>query len=164
VIERAGNNVRRTAFFDETFADVSGLIWSRASIGNMDRAARLLTLHNHVARNRMPRAWGVWDDEREAVQVEVDGLFRASAGRKPTIRLSPSPSGSRTRRSQAKLRFRRSRSKLRALLQRNEGRDLVDLSHALEVFPDLSAVRVVELPGRYLALSEQTISPQTRAG
>ena len=49
-------------------------------------------------------------------------------------------------------------TKLRALLQRNKGRDLVDLSHALEVSPDLSAVRVVELLGRYLALSEQTIS------
>ncbi|HEY7549865.1 MAG TPA: nucleotidyl transferase AbiEii/AbiGii toxin family protein [Hyphomicrobiaceae bacterium] len=49
-------------------------------------------------------------------------------------------------------------TKLRALLQRNKGRDLVDLSHALEVFPDLSAVRVVELLGRYLALSEQAIS------
>jgi hypothetical protein len=76
VIERAGNNVRRTAFFDETFADVSGLIWSRASVGNMDRAARPLALiHNHVARNRMPRAWGVWDDEREAVQVESGWAF-----------------------------------------------------------------------------------------
>jgi predicted nucleotidyltransferase component of viral defense system len=53
-------------------------------------------------------------------------------------------------------------TKLRALLQRNKGRDLVDLSHALEVFPDLSAVRVVELLGRYLALSEQTISPGLR--
>ena len=31
-------------------------------------------------------------------------------------------------------------TKLRALLQRNKGRDLVDLSHALEVLPDLSVV------------------------
>jgi predicted nucleotidyltransferase component of viral defense system len=49
-------------------------------------------------------------------------------------------------------------TKLRALLQRNKGRDLVDLSHALEVFPDLCIVRVVELLGRYLALSQQAIS------
>jgi hypothetical protein len=49
-------------------------------------------------------------------------------------------------------------TKLRALLQRNKGRDLVDLSHALEVFPDLDAARVVELFGRYLTLAEQTIS------
>lgn len=47
---------------------------------------------------------------------------------------------------------------LRALLQRKKGRDLVDLSHALKVFPDLSAVKVVELLGRYLALSDQAIS------
>jgi predicted nucleotidyltransferase component of viral defense system len=49
-------------------------------------------------------------------------------------------------------------TKLHALLQRNKGRDLIDLSHSREVFPDLSAVRVVELLGRYLALSEQAIS------
>ncbi|WP_334150387.1 nucleotidyl transferase AbiEii/AbiGii toxin family protein [Hyphomicrobium sp.] len=49
-------------------------------------------------------------------------------------------------------------TKLRALLQRNKGRDLVDLSHACEVFPELNAARLVELFGRYLALSEQAIS------
>lgn len=49
-------------------------------------------------------------------------------------------------------------TKLRALLQRNKGRDLIDLSHALEIFPKLNAARVVELLGRYLALSGQVIS------
>jgi nucleotidyltransferase AbiEii toxin of type IV toxin-antitoxin system len=49
-------------------------------------------------------------------------------------------------------------TKLGALLQRNKGRELVDLSHALEVFPALSAARVIELLGRYLALSKQAIS------
>ncbi len=49
-------------------------------------------------------------------------------------------------------------TKLRALLQRKKDRDLVDLSHVLKVFPDLSAVKVVELRGRYLALSDQAIS------
>ena len=36
-------------------------------------------------------------------------------------------------------------TKLRALLQRNKGRDLVDLAHALDVFPDLNAQRTVDM-------------------
>nr|WIE93433.1 nucleotidyl transferase AbiEii/AbiGii toxin family protein [Mesorhizobium sp. WSM4875] len=49
-------------------------------------------------------------------------------------------------------------TKLRALLQRDKGRDLYDLAHGLDVFPELNAARVPELLGRYLALSGQTIS------
>jgi predicted nucleotidyltransferase component of viral defense system len=49
-------------------------------------------------------------------------------------------------------------TKLRALLQRNKGRDLVDLSHSLDIFEKLNAKRVVELFGRYLDLSGQAIS------
>ena len=49
-------------------------------------------------------------------------------------------------------------TKLRALLQRDKGRDLYDLAHALEVFEDLDVARIVEMCGRYLALSGQTIS------
>jgi predicted nucleotidyltransferase component of viral defense system len=40
-------------------------------------------------------------------------------------------------------------TKLRALLQRNKGRDLVDLSHALEIFPKLNAKRTVDMFVRY---------------
>jgi hypothetical protein len=36
-------------------------------------------------------------------------------------------------------------TKLRALLQRNKGRDLVDLSHALEISPMLKAQRTVDM-------------------
>ena len=36
-------------------------------------------------------------------------------------------------------------TKIRALLQRDKGRDLVDLSHALDVFPDLDAQRTVDM-------------------
>ena len=36
-------------------------------------------------------------------------------------------------------------TKIRALLQRSKGRDLVDLAHALEVFPDLNAQRTVDM-------------------
>ena len=49
-------------------------------------------------------------------------------------------------------------TKLRALLQRDQGRDLYDLAHALEVFENLDVDRIVEMFGRYLGLSGQTIS------
>lgn len=49
-------------------------------------------------------------------------------------------------------------TKLRALLQRNKGRDLIDLSHALEIFPRLDAKKTVELLGRYLAATGLSIS------
>ena len=49
-------------------------------------------------------------------------------------------------------------TKLRALLQRDKGRDLYDLAHALEVFENLNADRTVILFGRYLGLSGQAIS------
>jgi predicted nucleotidyltransferase component of viral defense system len=49
-------------------------------------------------------------------------------------------------------------TKLRALLQRDKGRDLFDLDHALTIFPDLDIDRIVALFGQYLALREQTIS------
>lgn len=49
-------------------------------------------------------------------------------------------------------------TKLRALLQRDRGRDLYDLAHALEVFEGLATDRVVEMFRRYLALSRNTIS------
>ena len=48
-------------------------------------------------------------------------------------------------------------TKLRALLQRDKGRDLFDLSHALTVFPDLNKARVVECLGLYLKRADQSI-------
>ncbi|MBL6851815.1 MAG: nucleotidyl transferase AbiEii/AbiGii toxin family protein [Alphaproteobacteria bacterium] len=41
-------------------------------------------------------------------------------------------------------------TKLRALLQRNKGRDLVDLAHALDVFPKLDVQRTVDMFGEYV--------------
>jgi len=49
-------------------------------------------------------------------------------------------------------------TKLRALLQRDKGRDLFDLAHALDVFEGLDIARVVELLGAYLARTELRIS------
>jgi hypothetical protein len=49
-------------------------------------------------------------------------------------------------------------TKLRALLQRNKGRDLVDLSHAAAVFGDLDVPRVITCFGKYLGATGDSIS------
>lgn len=49
-------------------------------------------------------------------------------------------------------------TKLRALLQRDKGRDLLDLFHALEAFPDLNTQRLVEYFGLYLEAGGTPIS------
>ena len=48
-------------------------------------------------------------------------------------------------------------TKLRALLQRDKGRDLYDLAHALEVFERLDVDRIVGMFVRYLDLSGRPI-------
>jgi predicted nucleotidyltransferase component of viral defense system len=49
-------------------------------------------------------------------------------------------------------------TKLRALLQRERGRDFVDLSHAHSVFGDLDHARVIAFFSKYLAAAKQAIS------
>ncbi|HIJ62641.1 MAG TPA: nucleotidyl transferase AbiEii/AbiGii toxin family protein [Rhodospirillaceae bacterium] len=49
-------------------------------------------------------------------------------------------------------------TKLRALLQRDKGRDLLDLAHALDVLPGLNTARVVECLSLYLARAGQAIN------
>jgi len=49
-------------------------------------------------------------------------------------------------------------TKLRALLQRDKGRDLYDLAHALETFDGLDPAKVVDFFGRYVALSGNAIT------
>lgn len=49
-------------------------------------------------------------------------------------------------------------TKLRALLQRDKGRDLYDLAHALETFDGLDSVKVVDFFGRYVGLSGNAIT------
>jgi predicted nucleotidyltransferase component of viral defense system len=49
-------------------------------------------------------------------------------------------------------------TKLRALLQRNKGRDLFDLDHALTVFEGLNAARIVKCFLLYLERAEMAIS------
>jgi hypothetical protein len=76
-IARRAGPIKRTAFLDETFATVSGVIWSRISIGNMSQADRPLTLvHNPLATVPMQKSWGSWD--REFVTVR-DGDYWQTA-------------------------------------------------------------------------------------
>ena len=49
-------------------------------------------------------------------------------------------------------------TKLRALLQRDKGRDLYDLAHALDIFDGLDIARIVATFRRYLDLFGQTIT------
>ena len=49
-------------------------------------------------------------------------------------------------------------TKFRALLQREKGRDLFDLSHALDVFDDLDKYRVIECFRQYLQKAQTPIS------
>lgn len=73
-IERQGGAIPRTAFISDTFTHVSGVIWSRISIGNISRRQRPLTfVHNPMAVVPMPQRWGVWD--REYVTSEHDGAW-----------------------------------------------------------------------------------------
>ena len=64
VIERQGEDVPRTAFIDEQFSHISGVIWSRISLGNLSRENRPITLvHNPFAEVRLHEFWGPWDRE-----------------------------------------------------------------------------------------------------
>lgn len=64
LINRERNPIPRTAFLDERFADVSGVIWSRVGLGNMSRQSGPITyVHNPLARVPLPTNWGVWDRE-----------------------------------------------------------------------------------------------------
>lgn len=67
-IEKQGDKksvqIPRTAFLEDTFKHVSGIVWSRVSIGNFDRKDRPLTLvHNPKASKKMDTGWAVWDGE-----------------------------------------------------------------------------------------------------
>lgn len=64
LIHRERNPIPRTAFLDERFADISGVIWSRVGLGNLSRQARPISyVHNPLAQVPLPSNWGVWDRE-----------------------------------------------------------------------------------------------------
>lgn len=63
-IWRERNPIPRTAFLDERFAGISGVVWSRIGVGNLSRQIRPITyVHNPLARTPLPANWGVWDRE-----------------------------------------------------------------------------------------------------
>jgi hypothetical protein len=63
-IDRERNPIPRTAFLDERFADISGVIRSRVGLGNLSRRSRPLTyVHNPLAQVPLATSWGVWDRE-----------------------------------------------------------------------------------------------------
>ena len=63
-IARDRGPIPRTAFLDEHFAHISGVIWSRISIGNFSRRVRPISyVHNPLAQTPLPINWGVWDRE-----------------------------------------------------------------------------------------------------
>jgi len=70
-IERAakkGDPILRTAFQDQRFENIAGLIWSRLSIGNfLGQADDLVFVHNQVARKPVPRKWVRWYEEFYAI-------------------------------------------------------------------------------------------------
>jgi hypothetical protein len=75
-IVRHGEPIERTAFINDLFSHISGVLWSRIGIGNMDSLMRPLTfVHNPNAAVRMPESWGVWD--REFVTMEYDDYWQA---------------------------------------------------------------------------------------
>jgi hypothetical protein len=58
------DNVARTAFRNDDYKSISGLIWSLRSIGNfMGQSHDLLYLHNQVAERPIPRRWFNWADQ-----------------------------------------------------------------------------------------------------
>ena len=64
LIQRQRSPIPRTAFLDERFADISGVIWSRISIGNLSRQDRPITyVHNPLAKISLTENWGIWDRE-----------------------------------------------------------------------------------------------------
>lgn len=76
-IQRDGRPIPRTAFLDPQFSDISGVIWSRISLGNSGRRNRpLMYVHNPLAQFPLAERWGVWD--REYVSTVEGDVWRAT--------------------------------------------------------------------------------------
>lgn len=89
MIHRERNPIPRTAFIDERFADISGVIWSRVSLGNLSRQVRPITyVHNPLAQVSLPTNWGVWDREfvttRQGDGWESNDILARTAAAEPS--------------------------------------------------------------------------------
>ncbi|MFT4933976.1 MAG: hypothetical protein ACI9LT_000649 [Pseudoalteromonas distincta] len=87
LIQRERNPIPRTAFLDERFADISGVIWSRISLGNLSRRLRPITyVHNPLAQTPLPSNWGIWDREfvttPQGDQWEANDILAQAPARK----------------------------------------------------------------------------------
>ena len=85
LIHRERNPIPRTAFLDERFTDISGVIWSRVALGNLSRQVRPITyVHNPLAQVPLPTNWGVWDREfvttRQGDGWESNDILAQAAG------------------------------------------------------------------------------------
>lgn len=59
-----GDTIPRDGFLTDAYAGVSGLVWSRSTIGNADRAENdLVFVHNKTAENPFPERWFAWRHE-----------------------------------------------------------------------------------------------------
>jgi hypothetical protein len=69
-IKRDGKDaIPRSAFQNELFAGISGLIWSRRSIGNfLGQPDDFMFVHNLAATRPIPRKWMNWIEEYQPVE------------------------------------------------------------------------------------------------
>ncbi len=69
-IKREGKDpIPRSAFQNELFAGISGLIWSRRSIGNfLGQRDDFMFVHNQAAARPIRRKWMNWVEEYQPVE------------------------------------------------------------------------------------------------
>jgi len=61
---KPGEPIQRTAFQGDYFKDISGIIWSRSTIGNFSVFNHdLVYVHNQSADRPIPRGWARWREE-----------------------------------------------------------------------------------------------------
>lgn len=79
-ISRTGaDGIPRSAFLNDYFSQVSGIIWSRITIGNfIGRADDMSFVQNHVASNPLAENWTAWSEE--VVTRETDGQLTLERG------------------------------------------------------------------------------------
>lgn len=69
IIREGKDPIPRTAFQNELFAGISGLIWSRRSIGNfLGQPDDFMFVHNLAAARPIPRKWMNWVEEYQPVE------------------------------------------------------------------------------------------------
>jgi leucyl-tRNA synthetase len=129
-ISRQGDPIPRTAFIDGPFAHVSGVLWSRVSIGNMSRAERPLTfVHNPQSDVGLSQSWGVWD--REFVAKNDGDRWTVEDLLEPTRRRSPASSRYNARETEP--RWQRRWDEQGIFATRND--DPREKYYVLEMFP-----------------------------